>query len=75
MAGPEGNLCEAARAGNLQQVKQMVEQGESVNQLDKHGETPLIIASCLGYTEVSADWTSFVIFRLSPSSWVFLTYL
>ena len=63
MAGPEGNLCEAAKAGNLQQVKQLVEQGELVNQLDKHGETPLIIASCLGYTEVSADWTSSIIFN------------
>ena len=52
MAGPEGNLCEAARTGNLEQVKQLVEHGELVNQIDKHGETPLIIASCLGYTEV-----------------------
>lgn len=33
-------------------MKQLLEAGENVNQLDKHGETPLIIASCLGYTEV-----------------------
>ena len=79
MAGPEGNLCEATRSGSLEQVKQLVEQGAQANQLDKHGETPLIIASCLGYTEVS-----FHIFlsnslhishsRLSQSSWVYLTY-
>ena len=52
MAGSEGKLCEAARSGNIEQVKQLVEQGERINQVDEHGETPLIIASCLGYTEV-----------------------
>ena len=65
MAGQEGNLCEATRASNLEQVKQLVEQGEQVNQLDKHGETPLIIASCLGYTEVSSEMTPSIIFNLS----------
>ena len=55
MAGSEGKLCEAARSGNIDQVKQLVEQGERINQVDKHGETPLIIASCLGYTEVNDD--------------------
>ena len=34
------------------QVKQLIDSGDNVNQIDKHGETPLIIASCLGYTEV-----------------------
>ena len=34
------------------QIKQLIESGENVNQVDKNGETPLIIASCLGYTEV-----------------------
>ena len=53
MAGPEGNLCEATRTGNLVQVKQLLEHGENINQIDQHGETPLIIAACLGYTEVS----------------------
>ena len=49
MAGPEGNLCEATRTGNLGQVKHLVEHGENINQIDQHGETPLIIAACLGY--------------------------
>ena len=34
------------------QVRQILDSGDNVNQVDKHGETPLIIASCLGYTEV-----------------------
>ena len=34
-----------------------------MNQVDKNGETPLIIACCLGYTEVS----SFSYFHLSTS--------
>ena len=37
---------------NFLQIKQLIESGENVNQVDKNGETPLIIASCLGYTEV-----------------------
>ena len=37
---------------NFSQIKQLIESGENVNQVDKNGETPLIIASCLGYTEV-----------------------
>ena len=68
MAAGESILCEAARNKNLEQVgdiafflidlhffsqiKQLIESGENVNQVDKNGETPLIIASCLGYTEV-----------------------
>ena len=67
MAAGESILCEAARNKNLEQVreityifknmrsfqvKQCIGSGENVNQVDKHGETPLIIASCLGYTEV-----------------------
>ena len=34
-------------------MKQLISSGDNVNQVDKHGETPLIIASCLGYTEVA----------------------
>ena len=52
MAGGGNALCEASRSGNLQQVKQLLETDEDVNQIDQHGETPLIIASCLGYTKV-----------------------
>ena len=46
---------------NFSQIKQLIESGENVNQVDKNGETPLIIASCLGYTEV----LSFPFFHLS----------
>ena len=53
MAGGESCLCEAARTGNLEQVRQLLQTGQDVNQLDQHGETPLIIASCLGYTKVT----------------------
>ena len=53
ISAPEGKLCEAAKAGNLQLVKILIENGEKVNQVDGNGETPLIIASCLGYAEVS----------------------
>merc|ERR1712130_427620 len=52
MAGGESVLCEAARNRNLEQVRQLLDSGDNVNQVDKHGETPLIIASCLGYTEI-----------------------
>ena len=52
MAGGESSLCEATRSGNLEQVRQMLGTGEDVNQRDQHGETPLIIAACLGYTKV-----------------------
>ena len=40
-------MCEAARAGSLHQVEELLEAGEDVNQQDEHGETPLIIAACL----------------------------
>ena len=52
MAGGTSRLCEAARTGDLEQVQQLLEEGEDVNQLDQHGETALIIAACLGYTKV-----------------------
>ena len=52
MAGGESSLCEAARTGNLEQVRQLLQTGQDVNQLDQHGETALIIAACLGYTKV-----------------------
>ena len=52
ISAPDGKQCEAAKAGNLQLVKILIENGEKVNQVDGNGETPLIIASCLGYAEV-----------------------
>ena len=52
MAGGASRLCEAARSGDLEEVERLLEEGEDVNQLDQHGETALIIASCLGYTKV-----------------------
>ena len=55
MAGGESSLCEAARTGNLEQVRQLLQTGQDVNQLDQHGETALIIAACLGYTKVSRE--------------------
>ena len=55
MAGGTSRLCEAARRGDLEEVQQLLEEGEEVNQLDQHGETALIIASCLGYTKVSRE--------------------
>ena len=33
MAGPQGGLCEAARAGDLGLVKRLLEQGEQINQV------------------------------------------
>ena len=78
MAAGESILCEAARNKNLErvgdiafflidlhffsQIKQLIESGENVNQVDKNGETPLIIASCLGYTEVY-----FFFFKKNPN--------
>ena len=55
MAGGASRLCEAARSGDLEQVQQLLPEGEDVNQLDQHGETALIIAACLGYTKVSRE--------------------
>ena len=34
MAGPQGGLCEAARAGDLGLVKTLLEQGEQINQVE-----------------------------------------
>ena len=34
MAGPQGGLCEAARAGDLGLVKSLLEKGEQINQVD-----------------------------------------
>ena len=33
MAGPQGGLCEAARAGDLGLVNRLLEQGEQINQV------------------------------------------
>ena len=53
MAAEEGALLAATRAGRTEEVRQVLEEGrEDVNQVDREGETPLIIASCLGHAEV-----------------------
>ena len=54
---PEGKLCEAARCGDLDMVKKLIEEEEKVvNQLDVNGESSLIIASSLGHTEVAHQY-------------------
>ncbi|XP_023328645.1 kinase D-interacting substrate of 220 kDa [Eurytemora carolleeae] len=51
----ESMLLEAARSGDESQVRVHIKEGADVNQVDKHGETALIIASCLGYEKVVAE--------------------
>ena len=45
-------------------MKQLISSGDNVNQVDKHGETPLIIASCLGYTEVLGSCFQFMNYNI-----------
>ena len=52
------NLLQAAEEGNLEEVKQLIEQlpeGEryaAVNQMDEHGQTPLFFAAAKGHEAV-----------------------
>ena len=50
---PVGKLCAAVKHRNYKLVREMIESGEDVNQVDENGETALIIAASLEYTEVS----------------------
>ncbi|KAK9495508.1 hypothetical protein V1508DRAFT_364740 [Lipomyces doorenjongii] len=45
-------LCEACRAGDLEQVDNMVSFGVDVNAIDEFDYTPLILASLCGHEEV-----------------------
>ena len=46
------DLCEAARKGNLEQVKLLVEQGVDKDEVDILGQTPLYCASWNGHSDV-----------------------
>ena len=46
------HLCDAADAGNLEQVKELVEQGVDMQVTSKEGRTPLYAASRQGHIPV-----------------------
>ena len=46
------SLHEAAEAGNLEEVKGLIEEGANVNSKDTFGETPLHVAARKGYRGV-----------------------
>lgn len=48
-----GVLHDAAKAGDLEQVQRLVVEGVDVNEGDKNGETPLIVASLEGQGEIA----------------------
>jgi len=47
-----GALQDAARAGNLPQVEQLLQQGAALNAADAQGRTPLALAAMQGHTAV-----------------------
>ena len=51
-AGLNENLLEAARLGNLPEVKRLLDAGAAVNARDNEGETALMLASGGGHREV-----------------------
>lgn len=51
LAGP---LHDAARDGNVEQVKQLLDQGAALAEPDPSGEPALLIASLAGHTEIVA---------------------
>lgn len=48
----EISLCEAAAKGDIHRVKDLIKSGINVNFADSDGNTPLILASFYGYTEI-----------------------
>src|ERR1044072_5641691 len=46
------DLHEAAKAGDLNKVKQLLQQGANVNAQDINGSTPLHLAADFGYLEI-----------------------
>ncbi len=53
MAAPAGDLQAAARTGDLEQVKKLVEGGADVNVRDKEGATPLLWSLAMSKREVA----------------------
>lgn len=70
MEGPEEQLCEAARCGDCDKVRKLVECGGDVSYFDEQGLTPLMHAARAGHApivkallEAGAPWNA-----LSPSN-------
>ncbi len=49
---PRVEICEAATAGNLERVKELIDQGHSISQTDIDGDTPLHKSAAAGRTSV-----------------------
>ena len=47
-------LLEAAKNGDFNEVRQLIEQGANVNVRGEHGMTPLLWASCNGHLDTTA---------------------
>lgn len=47
-----GELLESCRSGNISKVREIITVKEHINQVDEHGRTPLITATCYNHPDI-----------------------